>query len=394
MFISRQIFLSINVASLLFCYSSVGHALPPANLSHQKISTIKPISPPLLLMPFSNNKSFFNVGLLYVEPESDNLKYATFVSGTQPFFQSWHYQSIKPDYHPAFELGFNYAIPQTFNSAAINWVHLNSNDSSFKQASTNTDLSTVEFVGPPYEMSPPVFGIKRVNSHVNFDFDSILLNVSRLVQFDPCLQVRFFGGVNILRVNQTLTTTFSDYAGSPATAYSYPLPPDPSFSFQTENVSRYTGLGPDVGLSVRYRLESGFGLLGDILGVLAVGSMSTQDNFTSTSARLTSVGIGTSHQRITAPNATQVVFGADAKLGLFYNYQGRSIPNFTIEAGYRIANYLNAISTVRPNTLVQPGTVFITPEFSTGTMAIVSTTAKSHPFSYSGPFINVKIDIA
>lgn len=394
MFRSKQVFLSVNLASLLFCYSSIGYTQTSVNIQNQKTPYMEPISRELLQTPFSNNKSFFNVGLLYIKPYSDNLKYATFVSGMQPYYQSWHYQAIDPNYHPAFELGFNYAIPQTLYSAAIDWIHLNSNDSSYKQASTNTDLATVEFVGPPYEMSPPVFGIKRVDSNVNFNFDSILLNVSKLIEYDSHLQFRLFGGINILNINQTITTTFSDYAGSPPTAYSYPLPPDPSFSFQTENVSRYLGAGPDLGLNVRYLMKSGFGLFGEFLGSIAVGRITTQDNFTSTSARLTSVGIGTSHQQITAPNATQTVLGGDGKLGIFYNYQGKSIPNLTIELGYRMASYLHAISTIRPSTLVQPGTVVLTPEFATGTMAIVSTLDTSHPFNFSGPFLNVKIDIA
>jgi len=281
---------------------------------------------------------------------------------------------------------------------------LNSNDSDFKQANTSTDLTTVEFVGPPFEMSPPVFGIKRVDSTVNFAFDNILLNAAKWYDYDPHIKTPFFGdshiqtrlmgGLSILKLNQTMTTTFSDYAGSPATPYSYPLPPDPSFSFQLENVSRYLGVGPDIGFNVQYKTASGFGILAQVLGSLTVGTIKTQDNFTSTSARLTSVGIGTSHQQITAPNATQIVFGADGKLGIFYDYQGTRLPNVTIELGYRLATYLNAISTVNPNTLVQPGTVVITPEFSTGTMAIVSTDARSRPFSFSGPFLDVKIAIA
>ncbi len=387
---SRRLFLSINLASVLLAYSMMGDAKTAVNLKNP------PTSPNNIFKdePFdNNNKSFFNIAYLYIKPSSNNLKYATFVSGTQPYYQSWHYLQINPDFHSAFDVGFNYAIPHTFYSTAIEWVHLNSNDSSFKQASTSTDLETVQFVGPPYEMSPPVFGIKRVASEVNFKFDSILLNISELFEPDSHVQTRFFGGLNILNLKQYITTTFSDYAGSPATAYSYPLPPDPSFSFETENVSKYLGVGPDLGLNIRYTSDSGFGVFAEFLGSLTAGTVQTQDNFTSTSQRLTSVGIGVSHQEITSPNATQVVVGADGKLGIFYNYKGPTLPNLSVELGYRLANYFNAISMIAPNTLVQPGTVFVTPEFSTGTMAIVSTNATSHPFGFSGLFLNIKIGL-
>ncbi len=179
---------------------------------------------------------------LFIKPTSDNLKYAVFVSGTQPYYQSWHYQAIKPDYTPAFEIGLNaFFSNQTpgLSHLAANWIHLDSHDTGAKQASQNTDLETIEFVGPVYEMSPPVFAIKRVNSQVDFGFDSILLNLNKQFEVGTRLKGNFFGGVNILHVAQTLTIIFSDNVGVPGTAYSYALPPDPSFSFKTQNISNY-----------------------------------------------------------------------------------------------------------------------------------------------------------
>lgn len=384
MHISRNLIFSASLASFL-AYASAGFAA-----TNVVSSTVEPSYEFI-----NNNKSFFYFNLLYVKLTSDNLKYATFVSGAQPYDQSWHYQAIDPSYHPAFDIGFNYAFSCSPYSAAIYWTHLYSNDSDSKQANTSTALATLQFVGPPFEMSPPVFGIKKVEAQVNFEFDNILLNAARLIDYaDHQVALRLFGGLSILNVNQTLTTTFSDYAGADPTPYSYPLPPDPSFSFQLQNTSRYLGVGPDLGVSLEFRTSSGFGVMGQFLGQLTVGTIQTKDNFISKAHRLTLVGIGTSHQEITAPNATQVVFGADGKLGVFYSYLGKWIPEFTIEAGYRMATYLNAISSVNPNTLVQPGTVITTPEFSTGTMAIVSTDARSRPFSFNGPFLDVKIAIA
>lgn len=385
----KKLTLCLPLASLIFV-SSLAVASKPAKPHPEKKSTAST----LVKTSFNANQSSVLVGLLYLQPSSNNLTYATFVSGQQPYYQSWHYQAIDPDFSPAFELGLNYAVPETLYSAALDWVHLNSKDRSFKQASTNTDLSTVEFVAPPYEMSPPVFGIKRVDSQATFGFDNILLNAGRLFEYGAHTHAKFFGGVNILRVNQTVTTVFSDYAGSPATAYSYALPPDPAFSFQTQNVSKYLGAGPDLGLNVEYQMSSGFGFVGQVLGSLTAGSIRTQDNFTSTSARLNALGIGVSHQEITAPNATEIVPGADGRLGVFYHYQKPDMMHFTLEAGYRMAAYMNAISTVEPGTLVQPGTVTATPEFSTGTMAIVSTHAITRPFNFSGPYLNLKLAMA
>src|SRR6185295_5340072 len=104
-------------------------------------------------------------------------------------------------------------------------------------------------------------------------FDRVIVNAVKWVEVSPHLQAQFFGGINLLRLNQTITTTFGDYAGSPATSYSYALPPDPSFSFQTQNESEYLGMGPDLGLGVRYTTDSGFGLMGEFTGLLTAGTM-------------------------------------------------------------------------------------------------------------------------
>jgi hypothetical protein len=387
MLISKNRFLSVNLASLLLC-SNMAYAVTESP-QNQAITP----TPTSALDAFSDNKSFAYLSILYIKPTSDNLKYGTFVSGLQPYRQSWHYLAIDPDYHPAFELGYNYAVKETPYSALVSWTHLNSNDSTSKQAATGTALETVQFVAPPFEMSPPVFGIKHVDSKVNFAYNNGLIDISKLLEYGSHVQARLLGGLSILNLNQTITTTFSDYAGSPATAYSYATPPDPLFSFELQNVSKYLGFGPNAGVSVQYQTDSGFGVLAQVLGVLTVGTIQAQDNFTSTSTRLVANGIPVSEQEITAPNATQVVFGADGQLGVFYHFKGNHYSNVTIDAGYRMATYMNAISTVNPNTLVQPGTVEATPEFATGTMAIVSTDARSRPFSYNGVFLDVKVDL-
>ena len=117
--------------------------------------------------------------------------------------------------------------------------------------------------------------------------------------------------------------------------------------------------------------------------------MSVQTQFQSTSQRLTEIGIGVSHQEIATPTKTQLVPGFDGKLGLAYEYNNKKVQHFRIEAGYRILSYINAISTSSPQTLVQPGQDRETPEFSTGTMAIVSMLQQDRPFNLNGAYLTV-----
>jgi hypothetical protein len=87
-----------------------------------------------------------------------------------------------------------------------------------------------------------------------------------------------------------------------------------------------------------------------------------------------------------------VVPGFDGKLGLLYQFRNQRLSNLSLEVGYRVISYMNAISTTSPQTLVQPGTDDATPEFSTGTMAIVSMTQQDRPFNLNGPYITLKLN--
>lgn len=344
---------------------------------------------------FCNSKISFHINALFLNPDSNNLKYAVFVSGDQPLHQSWHNQAIKPNYSPAFEAGLLVGLPQSDYDISLDWLYLNTNDSDSKQASERVDPLTVEFVAPSYDVGPAVFGIKRADSTVNFNFNSVLLNVGRVFDYCPNVHVRIFGGVHVLRINQTLTTTFSDYAGSPPIlTQAYGLPPDPLFNFKTQNTSRYLGAGPDLGINVQYKAFNGFGITGQFLGSLTAGSIRTNDAFTSTSSQLMAQGIAVSQQSITAPNRVQVVPGYDAKAGLFYNYCWCHFGDLMVEAGYRFAYYANAISVVNPGTLVQAELDTRQPEFVTGTMAINSTDARYSPFSLNGPYINLTLTLS
>jgi hypothetical protein len=205
-------------------------------------------------------------------------------------------QTINPAYSPNFDIGFNYSAEDTGYNSALSWLHLDTSDSASKQAKQSIQNAIVEFVGPSYDVGPLVFGIKHAESTVKFAFDSILINAGRSIQPLPHLRINVFGGLDLLRIKQTITTVFGDYQGAEPTAYSYGLPADPAFSFQTQNVSTYLGIGPDLGLDARYQRDNGLGVAGSFLGTVTVGSVSSKDSFKSTSARLNLLGVNPSQQ--------------------------------------------------------------------------------------------------
>lgn len=331
---------------------------------------------------------------LNLKPMSNNYTYAYYVAGTQPYFQDWHAQTINPAYSSAFELGLLYSVKENVLNANIDWLHLDSRDSTQKRGNQTTQETDIEFVGTPFEMSPPVFGIRHAKANLRYNFDDVALNLERLFSVsDGLMSGKLIGGLNILYLKQNISTTFNELVGAEPTPYTYPLPPDPTFSFNIQSISEFAGAGPDIGVQGELALFKGLSLVGTASGSLNVGTLSVQENFKATSAELTRKGIGVSKQQITTPNKTQVVPGFDGKLGLIYRVKSKQMPDFSVEAGYRLVSYINAISTTSPQTLVQPGDNPGVPEFSTGTMAIVSVAQHDRPFNLNGPYVTLKFNV-
>jgi hypothetical protein len=340
----------------------------------------------------NKNQVEVDLGWLDLKPMSNNHTYAFYVAGTQPYFQNWHAQAVNPDYTSTLELALRYPLKENQLNFSMDWRHLRSNDNASKQGNQTTDVTNIEFVGPPFEMSPPVFGIRHVEANLKYNYDNITLNLEKILDTPSWMKAKIIPGINILYLKQNFISTFSDLVGAEPTPFTYPLPPDPSFSFQIQAISEFIGIGPSLGLSGQLEIMQGLSLIGAAFGSLNVGTLSVQENFTATSAELTNDGIGVSKQQATVPNKIQVVPGFDGKLGLLYEFKNYKNIKVSVEGGYRLIAYMNAIATLNPQTLVQPGQNPGVPEFSTGTMAIVSMTQQDRPFNLNGPYFMVKLN--
>jgi hypothetical protein len=338
----------------------------------------------------NKNQVEVNLGWLYLKPMSNNYTYAFYVAGTQPDFQNWHAQAINPSYSSALELILRYSLKESQLNLSLDWLHLHSSDNASKQGNQTLQVANIEFVGPPFEMSPPVFGIRHVDANLKYQYDDLALNLEKIFDTPHWIKAKIIPGINTLYLKQNLTSTFSDLVGAEPTPYTYALLPDPSFSFEIQAISEFVGIGPRLGLSSQIEIMPGLSIIGAASGSLNVGTISVQENFTSTSARLTNQGIGVSKQQITVPNKMQIVSGFDGKMGLIYQFKTLHTANVSIEGGYRLISYINAISTINPQTLVQPGDNPGVPEFSTGTMAIVSIAQQDRPFNLNGPYLAVE----
>lgn len=139
--------------------------------------------------------------LLYLQPGSGDLEYATLVSPFPLPTPNWANQSLKPDYTPTFRFGLRY-IPTVFNDIQLNWTHLDAS------ATASVVGTPGQMVGPPFEIGPTASVYQVGRGNVSFKYDLVNLDAGHTFCAECFFQLRVFGGAEFARINQNLTGSF------------------------------------------------------------------------------------------------------------------------------------------------------------------------------------------
>jgi hypothetical protein len=271
----------------------------------------------------SNPINHFEVSgsLLYLQPGSGDLEYATLVSPFPLPTPNWNNQSLRPNFSPAFSFGLRY-IPTESNDLQLNWTHLNTG------ATASVVGSPGQMVGPPFEIGPTASVYQIGHGNVSFEHDSIHVDAGHTFCADCFFQLRVFGGAEVARIKQNLTGTFQSLDGLT------------SSSNTTESL--FTGAGPRLGMIGQYAVGN-FQFFGEAAGAGLIGITQSRINFSATSTALPGLA-QPNNQSLTSPNETQVVPSFDAKFGTAYVFPPSSYGQFKIEVGYQAAVYMNAVN--------------------------------------------------
>lgn len=242
----------------------------------------------------------FTLTGLYLKPTASNnqLFYAQTLSG-----DSYTNHSNEPGYSPAFSLGIGYAFKNSGNDVRLNWTHLNSSD----------DSSTTGFI-----VNPDFFGPTIANSTVKFKYDAVDFDFGQYLSLGTHMQTRWFAGVRFAQINQDQTMFYRSTGGGST---------DP-----IADSSKFSGIGPRLGVDGNYYLGKGFGFVTQLAGSLLVGSTESSTSW-----------LGARPTTVDNPSQSRVVPALDGKLGVDYSNAMRNGSHFTIEAGYQISEYFNAI---------------------------------------------------
>jgi hypothetical protein len=336
-----------------------------------------------------NQGGFFVGGsALYWQPtvSGNNLDYATTdIVGYQDYDgPNQRLKNINPTYNWGFDVfaGYNFG---NGNDVELEYLRLHTNDNSstltndpahytaINQSHIYADLPAVDTDTSfdPYDTYASGYGKAKIN------LDEGDLTVGQYFNIGCSDQVRLFAGLRYAELQRKLSTNYSqdpDSAGNTSlglgvttASYSGVLPSGAGNSVAVSNGalhgyddSDFKGIGPIIGLNNSYYLGYGVGFIAGMDTGLLIGDVDDDLYLTNTQAALaftpdsvpgindvTATGgenITTTH--ISSDDARRVVPVIDAKLGLDYTYPFQSYGSLTLEAGWNVTHFWNAVDSL------------------------------------------------
>jgi hypothetical protein len=325
-----------------------------------------------------NLKSGIDITLegLYLQPTNSDLDYAAVattnsaglnnVNGNNAVItNNTNVQTVDPDYNFGFRVGLGYTFEDSGNDVQLAWTHFNHTDSDSVTPDYGSVLSTRYGVGAPlfYAHNLSQIGGTDVNdvhasSDVKTKLDSVDLDVGQYVDVGTRLRLRMFAGLRFAEVTSDMANTYSANHVHSAVGTKPPETTTTDTVLVENYNSKFTGIGPRVGVDSVYHIGNCFGIVAHAAVALLVGEVESDSNGSFNSVRTTTGGapdvtvnltdldgdgsltvIGT----LDSNDSSRVVPVLDAKLGLNYSHAFENESILTIEGGYQATQYIDAV---------------------------------------------------
>ncbi|KTD22772.1 major outer membrane protein [Legionella lansingensis] len=269
------------------------------------------------LCAFDNPGGFYISGAaLYVRPSETGIGLAT---------DSWQYalpggnvRSVSKPFDPEHEwegsVTLGYDFPMTANHIEMSYLRLDNNTHVVNDTEdAPISFSSIFFPNILIPLTPGAILVSDTQLH--YELNQVDLKVGRLYRdtagnfnIRPSLGARYIS----LDHHQTFITSGNV-------------------------ISEYDGVGPLFSLEGRYGLSKGFGLVGYFDYALIVGQINAHSHVTV---------LGTDFS-FTSPKRDRIVNNLTGKLGINYHYIFTNLSTLTLEAGYQVSEYINAMDMIR-----------------------------------------------
>jgi hypothetical protein len=315
-------------------------------------------------VPQDQGGFFVGASALYWQPtvSGNDLDYAVSqnFSTTGPNVNQ-QFNNVDPNY----DWGFNVFAGYNFgngNDVELQYLRIHTNDNSTTGANIPAHYSAINDSLGDFDSYASGYGKAEV------DLDQGDLTVGQYLNIGCSDQVRLFAGVRYAELQRTLNTRYSqnpNAAGNTnlGSGVTIPAVDVDGFVLNTSNGalhghddSDFKGFGPIIGLNNSYYLGYGIGFVSALDTGFLIGDVDDDlylHNYQAAISTPFGVGPGvftgaenitTTH--ISSDDARRVAPVVDAKLGLDYTYPFQNYGSLTLEAGWNVTHYWNAVDSL------------------------------------------------
>lgn len=270
------------------------------------------------------------IGAFYATPSADNVFYAN----TAPNGNDFSALNVDPGYETGFDAALGYVFENSAQSIEVFFRDINTSDSA--AANTIEQGNAVD-----------------ASTDLNYHMQALDVMLGQFIDIGQRVQMRLAAGIALAELKQDQESNF--------------VQTNTDNTAQINESSDFKGIGPRLGVDVRYGFDQGFGIVSSGSFAYYLGKL---DN-SSTSADHT--GSTTVNDNLDS----QAVMNFRGNLGvdyihLFDNAEGSTAG---IELGYLIDYYDNSIGIINTAAITSPG--------STEPLNTIA-------LSFSGPYVNLK----
>jgi hypothetical protein len=326
-----------------------------------------------------NLKSGLGVTLegLYLQPTNSDLDYITAASTINIgniINNSTQVKSVDPDYNLGFRVGLGYTFADSGNDVQLSWTHFNHTDTDNFTAGDNTFITTPlgfrNYINAAtteaqrhealFNTDTTIYEEGTVSSDATFKLDTVDLDVGQYIDIGTRLRMRMFAGLRFAQLENNQNTTYAE--GSfffTLTDYEYDFEEYAEYTdtYSESFDSKFTGIGPRVGVDSFYHLGNCFGIVAHAAVALLVGQTETSTNSVETRTQFVEFlttppdnfpfgeedDTFITNNSLNANDSTRVVPVIDAKLGLNYSHVFDDGATFSLEGGYQVTQYIDAV---------------------------------------------------
>lgn len=308
----------------------------------------------------------FTVEGLWLQPSITNLDYLTLSTTSGAGNTTSSIQTVDPDFAFGFRVGLGYVFPNSGNDVQIAWTYYDNSDTDSVAPPNGTIVTT-----PAGSTLPSISENMFFSATEQFKANAIDLDVGQYLAIGTRLQTRLFAGLRFAQLENN---------NSQSLRIDVPINDSVILDISGDGQlnSKFTGIGPRLGFDTAYHLTNCIGLVGHLATALLVGPI---ESSTTTISVGTLMPSNTSQfndvLNISSDDSTRIVPAFDAKLGLDYSYIFVNHSILTMEAGYQVTQYIDAVDK-------------ITPILSTTGEELLGTQKTTDSLGFQGPYLSLK----